>query len=174
VEEGSVLIGVVMRHDKHTYGKEWSTSGNGGSYARNAVIKEGDFDIEIVPSNHDIFVGDPKQPTPKFYGGGYPDTAPAIVEPHNLNRLLRGSTADSKWLRLLNIFSLAVLFLTGQNRDSFVGDLQERYGLLLEKEGRRVATRWFWRQVVFSFLSLALDSLKKISGWERLFRRIGS
>ena len=148
-----------------------------GSYARKTAVKTDHFHIDIVPGNHVIFVGDPNLPIPRFYGGGYPVSDDDTVEPHNLNRLLHGSTAHRKWLRLPNIFSLAVLFLARQNRDSFVGDLEERYGVILKATGRRAATIWFWREVGHSFLSLALDAVKNLSGFEKLierYRRIGS
>jgi hypothetical protein len=104
------------------------------------------------------------------YGGGYPVSDDEALEFHNLNRL-RGSTARRR-PPLPDIFGFVALFLSRQNRNSFVGDIEERYRILLRKQGRRSATLWFWRQMVHSFLSLALDALKRISGFERLFRRI--
>jgi len=66
------------------------------------------------------------------------------------------------------------VLLNRRNLDSFVGDLEERYALILKAHGRRAATVWFWREVIHSFLSLAFDALHRISGLEKLFRRIGS
>ena len=66
------------------------------------------------------------------------------------------------------------LFLSKAKRDTLIGDLEERFGLILEREGRRTAIRWFWRQVFFTFLSLVFDGVKRLSGLEKLCRRIGS
>ena len=69
------------------------------------------------------------------------------------------------------------LVLSPDNRDSFIGDLEERYGAILQHEGHCAASRWFWRQVVHSFFSLAFDALKRLSALEKLierYRRIGS
>src|ERR1051326_2506643 len=65
------------------------------------------------------------------------------------------------------------IFMCGQKRESFLGDLEERYSLLCNKKDRGSANLWLWKQVVFSFFSLALDALKRISGFEKLYRRIG-
>ena len=69
------------------------------------------------------------------------------------------------------------LFSTLMSRDLrhvFIGDLQERYASLLKSNGRTAASVWLWKEVFNSFVSLALDCLKRISGLERLYRRIGS
>jgi hypothetical protein len=70
--------------------------------------------------------------------------------------------------------TLLFLFLSKEKRDSFFGDLQERYEIILKVNGSRSAALWFWRQVIHSFFSLAFDTLKRISGLEKLYRRIGS
>jgi len=72
------------------------------------------------------------------------------------------------------IFSL---LMSPDNCEGFIGDLEERHGEILQTKGRRAATIWFWREVALSFISLALDALKRLSGFEKLverFRRIGS
>jgi hypothetical protein len=77
----------------------------------------------------------------------------------------------------INLAPILSLFISGQRRESFIGDLEERYGTMLRNQGRRVATIWFWRESVHSFFSLAFDTLKQISGFEKLierYRRIGS
>jgi hypothetical protein len=72
------------------------------------------------------------------------------------------------------LFVLFLIVLGRRECDVFIGDLEERHGILFEKQGREAATRWFWRQVALSFFSLALEALKRISGLEKLLRRIGS
>jgi hypothetical protein len=72
------------------------------------------------------------------------------------------------------IFSM---FVFGQNRESFVGDLEERYARIFQTEGRRSAVLWLWREIGHSLLSLGLASLKRLSGVAELiarYRRIGS
>ena len=66
------------------------------------------------------------------------------------------------------------MLMSVQVRDAFIGDLEERYGVILKAKGRQAATIWFWRQVIHSFLSLVFDTLKRMSGLEKLYRRIGS
>jgi len=69
------------------------------------------------------------------------------------------------------------IFMSHDQRDAIVGDLEERSRHILKTEDRRTATFWFWRQLVHTFMSLSLDRLKQLSGFERFierFRRIGS
>ena len=76
--------------------------------------------------------------------------------------------------KITGIFSI---FMSKQSCNSFIGDLEERFRLMLNEKGRRAATLWFWREIRHSFLSLTLDGLKKLSGLEKLmerYRRIGS
>jgi hypothetical protein len=63
--------------------------------------------------------------------------------------------------------------LSGQSGDSLIGDIEERYVLTVKTKGRQTATRWFYREAAHSFCSLGFDALKRISGIEKLFRRIG-
>jgi hypothetical protein len=77
----------------------------------------------------------------------------------------------------LNGARLFGFLMSKDTAGSFIGDLEERYGLILDARGRRAATRWFWRQVVHSFFSLAVDALRRLSALEKLierYRRIGS
>ena len=66
------------------------------------------------------------------------------------------------------------LFMSPAHCGTFIGDLEERYGAIVQHEGSRAATIWFWLEVLHSFFSLAFDALKRISGIEKLYRRIGS
>src|SRR5262249_26323027 len=50
----------------------------------------------------------------------------------------------------------------------FVGDLEERYRLILKKQGQRTAQRWFWRQVFQSLFPLIFAALRRVSGYEKL------
>ena len=133
MEAGSILNNAAMRHDKDTYGKEWTTARRGGSY---------------LGLNYRIEC---------FY---VPFKSPDLL----------ASLAP-------NASFLFCIFVSQDERDALLGDLEERYGVILKGKGRRAATRWFWRQVVHSFLSLAFDSLKRLSALEKLierYRRIGA
>jgi len=129
---------------------------------------------DILAKNHIIVVADPKQPVPPFYGGGYPESAPASVVFRKPKRLVRQSADQGNRLPSITFVGLAAQLLSRQNRDSFLGDLEERYGLLLKDRGRRAANHWFYRGVFHSFLSLEFDALKRVSGLEKWYRRIGS
>lgn len=142
-----------------------------GSYARTTPVRVGDL-TDDVSVNQVILVGDRRQPI-RFYGGGYPVSAPAIVAGHNLNRRLAKFVAPNNLPGLRVTLNLAILLSPNENRSSIVGDLEERYRKIAAAEGRRAANRWFWREVIHSFLSLAFNALKRISGLEKLCRRIG-
>jgi hypothetical protein len=76
----------------------------------------------------------------------------------------------------INTARILAVFMSEPNRDSFIGDLEERFRIQVAEKGRRSASRWFWRQVVHSFFSLAFDALKRLSALEKLierYRRIG-
>ena len=85
------------------------------------------------------------------------------------NAVIHSMTASSAF-RITTILATII-------GESMVGDLEERYCLVLKSQGRRAATRWFWREVIHSCFSLALDALKRLSALEKLierYRRIGS
>jgi hypothetical protein len=67
--------------------------------------------------------------------------------------------------------TLLSFFMSKEQCHCFIGDLEERYAVILEQEGRRAATIWFWRQVVLSVFSLSLDAVKRISGLEKFIER---
>ena len=50
----------------------------------------------------------------------------------------------------LNAEYLFYLFMSRQNCDAFVGDLEERYKLIHKKFGRRRANFWYWTQTITS------------------------
>jgi len=56
---------------------------------------------------------------------------------------------------------------------TILGDLEERFSVMARESSSRNATRWYCREVFHSLVSLAFDALKRVSGIERLFRRIG-
>ena len=98
-----------------------------------------------------------------------PFRATSSVEP--------GPTDPCPPATLRSIGSLLSVFMVQDQRDALIGDLEERYSAILHQEGRRTATRWFWREVIHSCFSLALDALKRLSALEKLierYRRIGS
>jgi len=74
--------------------------------------------------------------------------------------------------QLGSIGRLFIVFMSRNNRDAFIGDLEEKYGVMVEEEGHRAAATWLWRQVVHSFLSFGLDALRRVSAIEKLFRKI--
>jgi hypothetical protein len=67
-----------------------------------------------------------------------------------------------------NLLQLFSFFMAGENCESFIGDLEERFGMILKARGRRSATLWFWRQVIQSLFPLAFAALRRVSGFERL------
>jgi hypothetical protein len=136
----------------------------------NSTFGIGDFRVSDTDAIHTrnmsrIMNGSARK---KFYGGGYG----VPIEPQNRDELQDRSS--TRWTTLENISRLASLFLSMQNRETFLGDLQERYRLIEAEKGSRAAQFWFWREVLHSIISLALDALKNVSGLVKLFRRIGS
>lgn len=73
----------------------------------------------------------------------------------------------------MDAIRLLSMLLSPNSRQSFIGDLEERYGLIVQKKGRHAANVWFWRELIQSLFSLALDAIKRLSGLEWLYRRIG-
>jgi hypothetical protein len=74
---------------------------------------------------------------------------------------------------LSRIESPISIFLCPDVSSSIVGDIKERHNVLLNSEGLRPANCGLYRQVILTFFSLAFDALKRLSGLERLLRRIG-
>src|ERR1019366_2414025 len=91
-----------------------------------------------------------------------------VVLTTNYDRIIDWHSHLSAPVSLAGILSI---FLSGEKRDSFIGDVEERFRFMVNKKGRRAATIWFWREVLHSFLSLALDALKRVSGFEKLMER---
>jgi hypothetical protein len=116
-----------MRHDKHTYGTEWTTARQGGSH----------FGLD--------------------YRIKY------LYVPSKSPNLMASVAPDASLL-----FSI---FVSQEERDAFLGDLEERFRLQVTKKGSRAATRWFWQEVIHSFFSLALNALKRLSALEKLIER---
>ena len=63
----------------------------------------------------------------------------------------------------LNAEFLFYFFLTPQNCDAIVGDLEERYKLIHKKFGRRRANLWYWTQTVVSLGPIVWAWAKKVS-----------
>jgi hypothetical protein len=76
---------------------------------------------------------------------------------------------EATWL----VERLVAMFLSPELREAVIGDLQERYGELIEESGYTRATLWFWRQIVTSLAPFAWVTLKRISGLEAIYRRMG-
>ena len=62
----------------------------------------------------------------------------------------------------VNAEFLFYIFMTPQNCDAFVGDLQERYKLIHKKFGRRRANFWYWTQTVTSLGPIVWVWAKKV------------
>jgi hypothetical protein len=108
-----------------------------------------------------------------FDGGYHANSDFDKVDPKNLNRLLRSFSDPARPAHIVPF----AFFTSKRNRESFIGDLEERYRAMLQQEGYRAANRWYRRQVTLSFLSFAFAALKRVSGLEKLierYRRIGS
>jgi hypothetical protein len=76
---------------------------------------------------------------------------------------------------------LFYLFLDSKNCDAIVGDIEERYKLILIKFGRRRANFWYWTQSIKSVGPIAWrwgsTAVKKLSGLAalvELYRRMRS
>src|SRR5688572_26746641 len=81
------------------------------------------------------------------------------------NRLLRrnsrrGKTASAK--PPINAEFMFHLFMTPQNCEAFVGDLEERYKLVRKKFGRRRRNLWYWTQTVASLAPIIWAWAKKV------------
>jgi hypothetical protein len=68
---------------------------------------------------------------------------------------------------------LFVPFVCREVREAVVGDLWERYPCQLDRRGGVGAVIWFCREVIISLSQFAWAWLKRISGLEALYRRIG-
>jgi hypothetical protein len=68
---------------------------------------------------------------------------------------------------------LFTLFVPQKDCNVVIGDLQERYSISFIALGQRRATVWLWRQVITSLWPFAWAWLKRISGLEAIYRRIG-
>ena len=62
----------------------------------------------------------------------------------------------------LNAEFLFYLFMTPQNCDALVGDLEERYKLIHKRFGRRRANFWYWTQTVSSLGPIVWAWAKKV------------
>jgi len=71
---------------------------------------------------------------------------------------------------------VSVFFRTLSSKEvseALIGDLLEGYERVVIRRGRSGAILWFWRQVLTSLPPFAWASLKRISGLEAIYRRIG-
>jgi hypothetical protein len=56
------------------------------------------------------------------------------------------------------------LFLSPEDCDALVGDLEERYRLIAKKFGRRRANFWYWVQTFISLRPIIWAAAKRVSG----------
>jgi hypothetical protein len=115
----------------------------------------------VVPGNHDI-TADQDLEDYRIRD----DLIPRRI--FNLSVQNKATLGGSPRIDMSGILSI---FLSGQSRETFIGDLEERYGLILNAKGHRTAKIWFWGEVVHSFFSLTLAALKRVSGFEKLLER---
>ena len=78
-----------------------------------------------------------------------------------VNRTTRSHTKAPNTSPPANAEFLFYLFLTPENCDAIVGDLEERYRLIHKKFGSRRANFWFWTQVLRSLGPIAWAWTKK-------------
>ena len=81
--------------------------------------------------------------------------APAQVIGPKISTQLTGASLNAEYL--------FYFFLTPQNCDALVGDLEERYKLIHRKFGRRRANFWYWTQTVNSLRPIVWAWAKKLS-----------
>jgi hypothetical protein len=62
----------------------------------------------------------------------------------------------------LSAVFLFYLFMTPQNCDALVGDLEERYKIICKKFGTRKADFWYWVQVITSVGPIVWAATKKL------------
>jgi hypothetical protein len=92
------------------------------------------------------------------------------VRNSSINRRLRDSVSPRP---PLNITKLFALFLTSEMCAAVVGDLQERYAKVFRQRGHTHATLWFLKQTAISLMPFVWAALKRVSGVEAIYRRIG-
>jgi hypothetical protein len=102
------------------------------------------------------------------------ETVPAIVR---RQEHLKGKKRCGR--PTLNAEFLFYLFLDKQNCDAIVGDLEERFTLILAKVGKHRANLWYWSQAVSSvgpiMWAAMKGTVKKVSGVSalmELYRKI--
>ena len=74
---------------------------------------------------------------------------------------------------LFLVASILGLLVSSENCDAVAGDIEQRCARIAKSEGRLRAISWFWKQVITSIAPLAWAALKRISGLEAIYRRIG-
>jgi len=79
-----------------------------------------------------------------------------------LRGLARRNWKVRKTMPPANAEFLFYLFMTPQNCDALVGDLEERYKLIHKKFGRHRANFWYWTQTVMSVGPIVWAWAKKV------------
>jgi hypothetical protein len=74
-----------------------------------------------------------------------------------------GGRSTSSMKPPVNAEFLFYLFMTPQNCDALVGDLEERYKLIHRKFGRRRADFWYWTQAIWSLGPIVWAWAKQVS-----------
>jgi hypothetical protein len=104
--------------------------------------------------------------TPDNLGGGALSLALGFLILRFMSRTPRPDSPP------LNLAILLYLVLDRLTYEAFVGDLEERYRLILRRHGKRQATVWYLSEVVRSsqpvILSAAKSTLRSALGWEIL------
>lgn len=72
------------------------------------------------------------------------------------------------------ICEMALLFfLTKENRDSLIGDIEEEFFGIAEKYGVRFAKAWYWKQTVCSCFNAIWNRLLVLAGATALWKLMG-
>ncbi len=77
------------------------------------------------------------------------------------NRLVHGSAYSSTPPTSAEF--LFYIFLDAKNCDAIIGDLEERYKLIVKKFGARKAAFWYWTQAIRSVGPIILAWGKKVT-----------
>ncbi|HEY0738868.1 MAG TPA: permease prefix domain 2-containing transporter [Herpetosiphonaceae bacterium] len=56
-------------------------------------------------------------------------------------------------------------FVPKQKREYVLGDLEEEYREIYDRNGKKHANVWYWWQVVRSFWPYIISTIKKVVGW---------
>jgi hypothetical protein len=68
----------------------------------------------------------------------------------------------------LNVEILFRCFIAKDDCEAIIGDVNERFRIILMVQGHRSAELWYWRQVIQLFFLLVFAAIRRVSGYEKL------